>query len=124
MSEEVWNVLTMRDGVVSLLKNLTEYECRAVMQRILGGDPWSQHAIHYQVLASQPHSINQQNYYAGHARAAAEGWSVQRCECWGSLGSKLEVWPKPDDYDARLAEAFKVAALVKATNEAMDRKAA
>jgi hypothetical protein len=120
---EVWNVLTMKDGVVSLLKNLSADECRAVVQRIKGDDPWSQERIYRRLLAnlgrapSPPHLLLLGGWvsHPGDSEPAT-GFAVDRCEWWGSEDGKLEIWPEPADYAARLAEAERVAEMVKATN--------
>lgn len=43
--------------------------------------------------------------------------AYDRCEWWGSKGGTLEVYEKPDDYDAKLAKAMEAAALVLETNK-------
>lgn len=135
MSEpEVWNVMTLKDGQVSLLKNLTADECRAVVQRIRGDNPWSTEAIYSRHLASLGRDAQQRrmvNQYGStiisfwdSAECVSVGWSVEKCEFWGSRDGTLEIWPKPDDYDARLAEAERVAAVVQATNAQIDNRQA
>lgn len=119
MSEEpeVWCVMTMKGGEVSLLKNLTADECRAVVQRINGYDPWSQEVIYQRVLSGWAAGANAPQGYASFYRGPVQqGWGMERCEWWGSRGGELVIWPKPADYESRLAEAAKVAAVVKSTN--------
>jgi hypothetical protein len=120
---EVWNVLTMKDGVVSLLKNLSADECRAVVQRVKGGDPWSQGRIYRRVLANLGRDPNPtpsllSGVWISHPGDSepVPGFGVDRCEWWGSEGGELEIWPEPADYAERLAEAMRVAEMVKATN--------
>jgi hypothetical protein len=117
---EVWNVMTLKDGHVSLLTNLTADECRAAVQRLRGGDPWSQGAIYNRLLADLGLNAQAPMGGIGHVTGYTAGWNVDRCEWWGSQGGTLEIWPEPADYAARLAEAVKIAEAVKATNAAID----
>ena len=109
-TDEVWNIMTRtRGGTVSLLKNLTEDQARNAMQRLRRpfdeGDPWD---------IDRRISRERQARKAG-ARGdlpSMGGWYIgsdgdlEQVECWGPPGAKLVVWPKPDDWDERWAEAL------------------
>lgn len=118
-----WNVMTRtRGGTVSLLKNLSEDEARACMQRLRRpfdrGDPWSERAIKedaYRKAEAEdfarqnpPKNGCQQLYsWSTGGRVCSDG-DLEQIDCWGPPGATLEVWPKPADYEARFRAALKV----------------
>lgn len=102
-----WCVMTRtRNGVVSLLKNLTEDEARGVMQRLRTpwdfGDPWDVNQLIWQ---ERKRRLGGNNIFWGTSYSRTDG-DLEQVECWGPPGKTLEVWPKPDDFDERLATAL------------------
>lgn len=114
MSAEVWNVMTRtRGGTVSLLKNLTKDEARAVMQRLRRpgdeGDPW---VLDRKLSVERARRERHKKYGSssvylpmriGHS--PGDG-ALAQIECWGPADETLVVWPKPADWDERWAAAI------------------
>ena len=91
-----------RGGTVSLIKNLTEDEARATLQRLRRpldqGGPWSDWQIRAEV---QRRLKGPTSWYSG-SYSPSDG-DLEQIECWGPPDETLVVWPKPDDYDERVA---------------------
>ena len=100
MTDAVWNIMTRtHGGTVSLLKNLTEDQARGAAQRLSRAaridNPWSDSNI-WNKLKPPARSCTSYSVSAG---------DIANVYCWGPNDATLEIWPKPADYDDRLAKA-------------------
>lgn len=101
-----WNIMTRtRGGTVSLLKNLTEEQARAAMQRLRlhwdSGDPWNIP----QRIADERKRKQNPNGWSGGFYSLSDG-ALQQVSCWGPPGKTLTVWPKPRGWDRKWAVAL------------------
>ncbi len=113
-NDPVWQVMTRtRGGVVSLLRDLTENQARGAMQRLRtpfnDGDPWSEPAIAWRARATADAAGLGSRSVTSEMIPCSDADLVD-VSCWGPDGMELVVWPKPDDYDERFAEALAHAA--------------
>lgn len=109
-NDPVWNVMTRTlGGVVSLLRDLTENQARGAMQRLRtpfdDGDPWSEPAIAGRARMMIEAEETGIGSMSGKVIPCSDA-DLAHVSCWGPDGMELVVWPKPDDYDERLAEAL------------------
>lgn len=122
MNEEVWHILvqTSKESPVSILKNLTREMARKAMQTFYPHNPWSDEAIKEAITREdrlkEYHRVqkaHQLSYGSGQVMGMYGGfhetpYGQHRCallDCWGPEGETMDVWPKPADYDDRLARA-------------------
>lgn len=107
-TDEAWNIMTRtRGGTVSLLKNLTEDQARNAMQRLrrplLDEDPWDiERRLQRERMVRRMRAGEM-------VRAPAHSCTdndLEQIECWGPPGAKLIVWPKPEGWDEKWAEAL------------------
>lgn len=107
-----WNILTRTyGGTVSLLKGLSEDEARGVMQRLRKphdpwerGNPW---VLERAVAEERNRRAAQDDFNHSGVSYRLDGGDLEQIECWGPQGETLVVWPKPDDWDERWAEALR-----------------
>ncbi len=137
-----WSILIRTaGGGVTYIRDLSETEARAVMRRLPGrdSDPWSDGAI-ARMLAQEDEAKRYRAQLA--AQGMMQGGStmffnasghtshismpdqavIVSADCYSAAGVDLCVWPKPDDYDERLAKAREVAALVDRTNAEIEKQ--
>ena len=58
--------------------------------------------------------------FHGSSGVSSTGSGMAKVKCWGPDGERMEVWPKPDDYDARLATAMALLDAANQINEEID----
>lgn len=102
-----WNaVIVARGGTVSLLKDMTEDQARKVAQLYdCDRDPWPSN-----IRRSAEESVfgkHDGSRFGGSWFPLSYEWSLP-AKFWrtGHDGERLEVWPKPLDYDDKLSEAI------------------
>jgi hypothetical protein len=117
-----YHILTVTyNGIVSILKNLTADIARKTMQELLRhqslrADPWNiaMHVSDAKDTADHnaKYSGRERNYgimytYGGFRTSTDSDFKI--ISLLEPDGVKLEIWPKPDDYDEQLAKALEQA---------------
>lgn len=112
-ADPVWHVLTVSDGgTVSLIKNLDEATARNTMRHLciyLSDNPWTNAALRqsaHMILAEE--TGDAAGMAASNSSATSSSYhlsagSIVRAECFGPASRRLDVWPKPADWESRLA---------------------
>jgi hypothetical protein len=108
-----WNIVTKsHGGVVSILKNLTEDQARQTMLRLGAPNPWklgAELAAITKAWAMYPYPSSNGGYLGKPYPGIENDNALIQLSAWGPDGADLEVYPKPDGWDAEYEAALAVA---------------